>query len=299
MMKRSATSSDDILTDTQHPAIDMTQRLTQRLPTGSSPDGRRIGLALSGGGARGLAHAGALQAIEEAGIPIDVLAGVSAGSIVAVMYAAGIKPQTILDIFLTTGYSDLAVLAPGHGGILKISRCADVLRSVLGNIVNFEDLQIPTYVGVTNFDEGIPVEFHSGPIARVVQASCSIPIAIRPVVIDDTTYVDGGVLHNLPAWIIRDKCDTLIGINVSPVLPKHKDYKSLFAVAMRTYTLLAKSNQVPDMAMCDLAVRIDGVSGHHVFSLKELTDVYDIGYATMKKALEESTLFNPPPKISK
>ena len=70
---------------------------------------------------------------------------------------------------------------------------------------------------MTDFDRGVATEFHRGPIGDVMLASCSIPIVFRPVNIDGVNYVDGGVLRNHPAWILRDKCDKLIGINVSPL----------------------------------------------------------------------------------
>lgn len=264
----------------------MDNKYTQSLNSSSRPGKSTIGLALGGGGARGLAHAGALQAIDEAGIKIDILAGCSAGSIAAVLYAAGLKPETILKLFYEAKFLDLAEFSFRRGGILKIDRCINYLTRALGPIKNLEDLKIPTVIGVTNFDSGDPAMFDKGPIGPIMKASCSIPIAIEPVNIDGTTYVDGGVLHNLPSWTIRHRCDKLIGINVSPLLSSEREYKSLLPVALRAYTLISKSNQVQDMELCDIAVVMDEVTGHKVFSLKDIDKVYESGYNKMKEIIK-------------
>ena len=244
----------------------------------------KLGVALSGGGARGLAHAGALKAIDDAGLNIDVISGVSAGSIVAVLYAAGIKPDAILEMFSAASFFDLAELSVGKGGLMRIDKFVDFIMRCLGKIKTFEQLRIPTYIGVTNFDDAQPEVFCKGEIAPVIQASCSIPVAIVPVRIGGNTYVDGGVLRNLPAWAIRDKCDKLIGISVSTVL-KTKTAPTLIGMALRSYSLLAKSNQAQDLEMCDIPLKIDEVSRHGVFNLSELEEVYNSGYENMKKAI--------------
>ena len=250
-----------------------------------------VGVALSGGGARGLAHAGALQAIEESGYKPEIIAGVSAGSVVAVLYAAGVKPKRILDMFLAARVRDLAEFTWGNGGLLKIDKFTAYITHALGHYKRLEDLRIPTYIGVTNFEEGCPEEFHEGEIGPIMKASCSIPIAIPPVEINGVKYVDGGVLRNLPAWTIRDKCKLLIGVNVSPVIKASQISTSLIDIALRTYTLMAKANQLSDMKICDLAVSTDEISDHYVFSLKDLQRLYNIGYANTKQAMLQAGLW--------
>lgn len=245
----------------------------------------RLGVALSGGGARGLAHAGALKAIDEAGLKVDVIAGVSSGSVIATLYAAGIKPDAILEMFTNARFHDLAEFTIGKGGLLRIERFTNFITRCLGKYKNLEELLIPTHICVTNFDEGVPEIFEKGEIGPIMQASCSIPIVILPVMIDGVNYVDGGVLRNLPAWAIRGKCDKLIGINVSPVLPKRVN-PSILSMALRSYTLLAKSNQKQDMDMCNTVVTVDSVSQHKALSLKDLPIIFESGYQKMKAALE-------------
>ncbi len=252
----------------------------------------RLGVALSGGGARGFAHAGALMAIEEAGLKPDIVAGVSAGSVVAILYAAGVKTLEIPHLFSKAGMSDFTTLSFGQGGILSAEKFKKFIMKVIGGYKRLEELPMPVYIGVTDFDRGVATEFHRGPIGDVMLASCSIPIVFRPVNIDGVNYVDGGVLRNHPAWIIRDKCDTLIGVNVSP-LNQRANPSSLLDVAMRTYNLMAKANQSADMNLCDISVSTPEIAHYKVFNLKNINSVFTSGYIHARKALREAGLWNP------
>lgn len=243
----------------------------------------RLGLALSGGGARGFAHAGALKALEEAGLHPDVIAGVSAGSVVSVLYASGMSPDDMLKIFEGQKFYDFASVK-GRGSLLQIDKFKRFILSHIGKYKKLEELPLPTYLGVTDFDNAQPHEFHEGDIGAAMTASCSIPIVFPPVTIDGVRYVDGGLLHNLPAWILRDKCDYLIGINCSPLLAD-KDGESLLDIAMRTVSLMSKSNQGEDMAMCDLALELRDIAHYKIFNLKDIRKVFISGYATTKRAI--------------
>lgn len=253
----------------------------------------RLGIALSGGGARGFAHAGALKAVEEAGLKPDIIAGVSAGSIVAVLYSAGVSPENMLRLFSERGFSDFATLQLGSGGLFGIEKFKNFIVRAIGGERNLEDLPIPTYIGVTDLDRGEPFEFHTGPIGPRMMASCSIPIVFKPVKIDGTYYVDGGVLRNHPAWIIRDKCETLIGINVSPMRLTHKS-NTLLGVALRSYSMMLKANQAEDMALCDISVQTPEISHYSPFNLKLIRNVYESGYMHMRRALRDAGMWQNP-----
>ncbi len=266
--------------------------------TKSEDAGLRLGIALTGGGARGFAHAGALAAIEEAGHRPDILAGVSAGSIVAVLYAAGISPKNFLDLFSQESFSKLVNFRPHNGGFFSMAPFKKFILKNLGNYKKLEDLPIPVYLGVTDFTNGVPAEFHTGSIAERVMASCSIPITFPPVTINGTEYVDGGVLRNHPAWIIRDKCDYLIGINVSPLRSKKKN-DSFWSIAMRTYNLMAKANQRNDMELCDLNISTTEIAHYAPFDLRYINNVYMSGYLHTRKALRDAGLWKAPLRLNK
>ncbi len=255
----------------------------------------KLGVALSGGGARGFAHAGALMAIEEAGLKPDAIAGVSAGSVVAVLYAAGVKPLEMADLFSGQGFRDFVELSWGKGGLFKIEKFMHFIQNAIGNKRNIEDLDIPTFIGASDLDNARPHIFDSGEIGPRMIASCSIPIIFPPVQIDGVHYVDGGVLRNLPAWALRDKCDTLIGINVSP-LAKKDSYSSIIEVAYRTYNLMAKANQAEDMALCDLSIQTPEIADYAVFDLSKIKELVVSGYMHTRKALKNAGMWNPAPQ---
>lgn len=250
------------------------------------PKPYRIGVALSGGGARGFAHVGALKALEEAGMKPDVIAGVSAGSVVAALYASGMPLDDIIPLFDETKFTDFCKFKFREGGgLFSLERFGKFIVESTG-VERIEDLKIPTYIGATDFDRGKPAVFDHGPLGQCVMASCCIPIVFCPVLIDGVTYVDGGVLRNLPAWTIRDKCDILVGINCSPLTPyTHKS--STFDVALRTYNLMAKTNQNADMKMCDLVIKTPAVAKYQVFNLKDIKKVYLSGYASAHRVIRE------------
>lgn len=236
----------------------------------------RVGIALSGGGARGFAHCGVLQAMEEAGIRPDVLAGVSAGSVVAVMYAARMTPAQILESFSEESFMSLAELGVPKAGFFRMDGFKRFLRRVIP-YENLEDLPVPTYIGATDINNGVPAVFSSGNIADCIAASCSIPIVFQPQKINGIHYVDGGMLHNLPSWIIRDKCKYLLGVNVSPVA--HHNYKNtLLGLAQQSYNILVKNNVVADLELCDLAIQTTEIADYKPFNLKGIRSVYNAGY---------------------
>ena len=250
----------------------------------------KLGVTFSGGGARGFAHAGALMAIEEAGLKPDAVAGVSAWSVVAVLYAAGVKPLSMATIFARTGFRDFAGLSFGHGGIFDIEKFENFVMRALGGVRYLEDLRISTYIAATDLDHGCPVAFSTGEIGPRMIASCSIPIVFNPVKIDGVHYVDGGVLSNNAAWVLRDKCETLIGINVSPLRPYTNNH-SILSVALRTYNLLTKAHTAEDMALCDVAVTTTELANFGVFDLRKIKELFLIGYKNTRHALIDAGMW--------
>ena len=237
---------------------------------------KRVGLALSGGGARGFAHLGVLQALEELGIEPSIVAGVSAGSIVAVMKASGMKAADIAQAFGEMSMGDFAEIAIPKNGFMKLTKLKEFLKKRIA-ATRIEELPLKTVVCATDFDNCRPVAFEQGPIGDCVTASCSIPIVFQPVKIGGTTYVDGGVLRNLPAWAIRDKCDVLVGVNVSP-MPGTKYHNTLLDIASRSYDIMSRGNAREDIALCDIAIQPHGISELNVFNIKPKNKIIKSGY---------------------
>jgi len=260
--------------------------------TSTSPKPYHIGIALSGGGAKGFAHVGALKALEESGIKPDVIAGVSAGAVVAALYSAGVSPDRMLKMFTDARFWDFCELTVKGGGFFKIDKFKNFLRLAIGSeYTDVSQLPIPVYIGVTDLDHGTAAVFDHGDIVDTVAASCSIPVLFRPVEIAGVRYVDGGVLRNMPSWILRDKCECLIGVNCSP-LPDNDIKNSVVDVALRTYRLMLRANVRDDMKLCDLGVETHEIASYKVFNLKEIQHVYIRGYASMKSALKSWPLLD-------
>lgn len=249
-----------------------------------------IGLALSGGGIRGFAHIGALRALEDVGIKPDIIAGVSAGSVVAAFYAAGMTADEIFELFGNLDMGKFLQVDISKSGFMKLDKFRKFLDKNLP-VENIEQLQIPTIIAATDIEQQHEMPFTTGNIAERVLASCSIPLVFKPVKIDGTYYVDGGVLHNLPSYYLRPLCKTVVGVNVSPIKlgPIKMNVRSL---AYRTYKLMTMRNVIADKQLCDLLIDILSIQQHSTFDTKAANKIAQKGYFETMKILKNSPLVN-------
>ena len=144
----------------------------------------KTGLVLSGGGARGFAHLGVLQALNEAGIYPDIISGTSAGALAGVLYCDGHSPKKILKIMTRNSKLDYMRPVLPRNGILEISGINKLLEANL-NAKKFEDLKMPLIVCATDLNNGRPVYFSKGDLISSVIASSSIPVMFKPVIINN------------------------------------------------------------------------------------------------------------------
>ena len=205
-----------------------------------------LGLALSGGGAKGFAHLGVFKAMEECGLKPGLIAGTSVGALMGALYA--------------DGYT------------------ADEIR--------IEDLRTPLVILATDLDHGESVAFREGPIVEAVTASCSIPILFSPVVIDGVHYVDGGLFRNFPVSTIRQECERVIGVNVSPLVPQ-KYKQTLIHIAERSYHYLFRANTLKDRELCDVLIETEEVGQYKTFDLVNVDVIVRIGYVAAMRAFEK------------
>lgn len=183
---------------------------------------RVIGLALGGGGARGLAHIGVLKALDRAGIPINVLAGTSMGGIVGALYAAGMPPGEIETSVLAAigSITDLLALVDLHisqNGLLKGNRVYDLVANRLGPQRTFASLRRPFAVVAVDTVTGREVVLDQGWVADAVRATMSVPGIFAPVEMGAYRLVDGGLLNNVPVDVARQLGgEFVIAVDVLP-----------------------------------------------------------------------------------
>lgn len=245
-----------------------------------------IGLALSGGGAKGFSHIGVLMAFDHCGIKPDILSGVSAGAIASVLYGAGLTPADIIKCFSEADkFGEFAEWSIPREGFLKLDRFGRLLEDWLP-VKRLEELKIPAVICATDLDHGKSVGWCKGEIVPRVLASCSIPIVFSPQKINGVHYVDGGVLRNLPAWAIKGYCSTLFGINCSPLRHNFSAKKGLLDIAFRSYHLMLKANIAQDLRLCDYIIQINELTQVSTFELSSLKKGVMAGYDAAMKVLE-------------
>jgi NTE family protein len=242
----------------------------------------RIGLALSGGGARGISHIGSLKAFEEFGIKPVALAGTSAGAIVGAMYAYGYSPQEMLKIISGAGFFQLFRPAWRWTGLLNL----DGVRNYLNKLIpdnTFESLNIPLTVAATDIAAGKAAYFSSGELLSPLIASCSIPGIFHPVEINGKIYVDGGIIDNLPVKHLNRKTDFIIGLHCNPVEPGFKA-NNIKEVIERSMLMVLYTGTKASMKKFDMIIEPKALGKYTVFDLSKAKEIFDIGYKeTMSK----------------
>lgn len=245
---------------------------------------KRLGLALSGGGAKGFAHIGVFKMLEECGLRPDIVAGTSVGALMGALFADGYGADEIKELFTGREFSEFAQLQLPKSGLFDSKRFRDFLKRHL-RAKNIEDLAIPMVIVATDLDNGISHEFRTGPIVEAVTASCSIPIIFSPVVIEGIHYVDGGLFHNFPVSIIREECQRVVGVNVSPLIPQ-KYKQTIFHIAERSYHYMFRANTLEDREMCDVLIEAEEFGLYKTFDLENVDQIVNIGYLAAGKAFE-------------
>ena len=244
----------------------------------------KLGIALSGGGIRGMCHAGVLKALEEYGIKPDIIAGVSAGSIVGALYADGYSPDEIAGFFEHVEFRKMTKMKIPNGGFFGIESFEKFLAGKL-RAKTFEELKIPLRIVATNLDKGESVVFTSGNLLDAIIASSTFPVLFTPKVINGENYIDGGVFKNFPVSTIRDDCEKVVGINASPlVADKYK--MSVLNVAIRSYNFMFKANILHDKELCDFLIEPVDVANYETFDTEKSREIYELGYQTAKEIIE-------------
>ncbi|WP_316817165.1 patatin-like phospholipase family protein [Pedobacter nyackensis] len=250
----------------------------------------KVGIVLSGGGIRGIAHLGVLKAFINAGIQFSHISGTSAGSIAGAFYAAGIDPEESLNIFIKTKLLRFIRPAIGNSGLINIEHTADLLKSYFPDD-KMENLKIPLTIAATNFSDGKLVYFKKGSIIKAIQASCCIPGIFNPIVIDGKMYVDGGVLNNFPVEPLVEDCDFIVGSSCNHLssVDKVNTFRSLVTRA----TIMAINKDMEQKAaICNILIEPKGMGNINAFDMAKAETIYWLAYEEALKTIRKSTILS-------
>lgn len=253
-----------------------------------------VGLVLSGGGVRGVAHIGAIKALEEFGINPTHIAGTSAGAIVGALYAGGRNWEEILEFFKSTQIFSIKKYARSKPGFVDTEKFYDHLKAYLPKD-SFSALMISLHVTATNLLDGTLKIFNKGELIKPILASAAVPGLFAPVPFKNGYYVDGGTLNNFPVDLIKDSCDQIVGIYVNPFEKITKtELKHAHNVLERAYHIMVANETVLKFDQCDVLIRPKRMAEFSMFSLKNIDVLFELGYKSAKEALGNSNLVKGP-----
>lgn len=236
----------------------------------------KVGLVLSGGGARGIAHLGVIKALEELGIQINIVSGASFGAIVGAFYADGYSPDDIFKLIVKTNLFKMVQPAINWRGLLTLEKTEILLHQYL-TAKTFEDLKLPLTVVATNVKKGKSKFFYSGELVKPILASSCLPVIFKPVELDGKLYIDGGILNNLPVEPLIGHCDRIIGVHTNPLDAKNKP-TNMKAVFERTMIMTINYNVYARKSKCDVFLEPKPLCKYNVFDFKKAQEIFDIGY---------------------
>jgi NTE family protein len=242
-----------------------------------------IGLALSGGAARGIAHIAVLEALEQEGIPVHAIAGTSAGSVVGAFYCAGMTVREIRDVLLRAKWKDVLKFTVPRQGLISGEGIYRFMDQFLP-IKKFSALQIPFAAVATDLHTAEKVSITDGSVARAVQASCSLPVIFTPAEIGKKLLVDGGVSSQIPVRTVREELGVqrVIAVNVNYKAVELDKFDNLMTIAAHLSALWASRNAREEEKLADVVINVNA-KGIALYDLSHASELLKRG----KKAAEE------------
>ncbi len=237
------------------------------------PKPPRIGLALGGGAARGFAHIGVIQVLEEAGIRPDLVVGTSAGSLVAALYAAGRTGTELARVALAMDESAITDWSFPGRGMIRGDALARYVRDQTGGRT-IEQLPMPLGIVATDLDNGLPMLFQRGDVGLAVRASSAVPAVFQPVAIGGREYVDGGLVSPVPVRFARQMgAELVIAVDISSP-PDGNATGDPFNMLLQTFSIMGKSINSFELRDADIVLRprLVGVSSADFTARKRAID---------------------------
>jgi len=237
----------------------------------------KIGIVLSGGGARGIAHLGILKALEEFGIKPSVISGTSAGAIAGAFYAGGYSLNEIKSIVENGDFFNISNVLIKKQGFFNMKGFEKMYHQYFPNN-SFDDLQIPLHVAATDILKGESVYFSSGNLSQALMASSCIPVVFQPLQFNDSYYVDGGVLNNFPIEPLLNTCEIIIGSHVNSI-KKEVNEIHMKDIIDRSFHLALSSSVKDKTNHCHLFIEPPNMSRYSIFDVKKSDEIFNYGYS--------------------
>ena len=214
----------------------------------------RIGLALGGGAARGFAHIGVIQVLEENGIKADLVAGTSAGSLVAALYASGKTPAEMAQLAINMDESAITDWSFPGRGLIRGEALAKYVRDHTGSRP-IEQMKLPLGIVAADLDSGAAILFQRGDTGVAVRASSAVPAVFQPVKIGSREYVDGGLVSPVPVRFARQMgAEMVIAVDISSP-PDGAATGDLMKMLLQTFSIMGKSINVFELRDADVVLR--------------------------------------------
>jgi NTE family protein len=246
-----------------------------------------LGLVLSGGGARGIAHIGVIEALRERGIAPNMIAATSSGAIVGALAASGHSTESMLEFFRTRSPFRLKMLTVRKAGIIDTAKLIASFREYFPDDT-FEALDTRLFLTATDIARARLKIFDSGPLVQAILASCSMPMVFTPTMIGGRQYVDGGVINNFPVEPLRGHCDVLVGHYASPLrAARAEDLDGGIAVSQRALEVGMYFSSRRKFYACDVMIRAPALSRFGLFDMKNHQEIFEIGYQAAVSQLDE------------
>lgn len=247
----------------------------------------KIGFSFSGGGARAIAHMGAIKALRENGLEADVVAGTSGGAIVGALYAAGIPVEQMLELASKGSLLKLVSFGLPINGLTNLDYLGELLDKYIGSD-SFEDLKIPLSVAAVNLRTGKKRFFNSGKLYPAVMASSAVPLVFKPIEIDGELYADGGLIDNLPVEPLLQSSNFLIGLNVVPQVSVTEDkIDDLYSIGTRVFDISIAAASKVNFKHFDIIIEPEGIHEYGIFSFSSYQKIFDLGYQSTQKQIEK------------
>ncbi len=250
---------------------------------------KRVGLVLSGGGARGVGHLGVLQVLDELGVNVDFVSGTSAGALIGALYAKGYTAKELLDVAKHTKIFGLPHV--GEAGLFTMDKFRRLIEEYLPDAA-FETLPKRLSVAATDIVEGKPVYFDSGPVMVPILASACVPLVFSPVEYNGTYLVDGGILDNFPVHPVQGQVEVMIGSHVNSLSKKMEHFR-MKDILDRSFHFALGQSVYTKSSLCDIFFDPPEMSRFGMFDVHRADEIYDHVYQyaiTLKEKLVQLML---------